>query len=156
MIYFKDKKIPYYYLYDERGSEIFDEITKLKEYYPFQKEQELINTNVHEMIEFKSDFESEIINLVEFGAGYSDKTEVFISLLLNNYKKVIFIPIDISESACIITKKKYDNILNLEIRPYVETYEKFISEKFNFENRVIYIFLGGSIGNFETTEKLNS
>lgn len=82
------RAIPARWLYDHRGSELFDEITRLESYYPTQAETELLKTIMPELA-------SRIphgIAVVEFGAGSATKTP----LLLDAIAPAAYIPVDIS------------------------------------------------------------
>ena len=69
MNYFKERNIPFYYLYDTKGTELFHQITLLEEYYPFNKEEEILTNYGSEIVEIKEDNFSDGITIVEFGAG---------------------------------------------------------------------------------------
>ncbi len=92
MNYIFERKIPFYYLYDTKGSEIYNEITELSEYYPYKKEEEILKSHVDQILTFKDDLKTEKITLVEFGAGYSLKTEIIIAKLLEKYSSVQLVP----------------------------------------------------------------
>src|SRR5690606_1380050 len=71
------------------------------------------------------------------------------------YKRVKFIPIDVSESACQLTFEKYKHFENLTVEPYVGRYDQYFEEKKTYKTSVIYVFLGSSIGNLEEDEQVN-
>jgi L-histidine N-alpha-methyltransferase len=150
-------KIPYYYLYDDMGSELFDEITRLDEYYPYRREEELLKRRVKDIISESimgvEEVYSNRIILVEFGAGYSIKTDIILDELLGRYREVIFIPIDVSSSACEKTVERYEMKIGVKVRPYVGTYDEYKREKRRYEEKVIYIWLGSSIGNMDESER---
>jgi L-histidine N-alpha-methyltransferase len=150
-------RIPYYYLYDDMGSELFDEITRLDEYYPYRREEELLKKRVKDIINDSIMGVEEVYNnkiiLVEFGAGYSIKTDIILDELLGRYSEVIFIPIDVSRSACEKTVERYNKKIGVKVRPYVGTYDEYKREKRRYEEKVIYIWLGSSIGNMDESER---
>jgi L-histidine Nalpha-methyltransferase len=83
------KVIPCQWLYDERGSVLFEDITQLPEYYPTRTETSILKACAHEI----ADFAGPNINLVEYGSGASVKTR----LLLDALKDVhAYVPIDVS------------------------------------------------------------
>jgi len=155
MNYLKERKIPFFYLYDEKGSYLYNEITKLSEYYPYRKEEELLSLYVSEIVQIDDDQFTEGITLVELGAGYSTKTEVILKSLLSKYKKVTYVPIDVSESACKISEQKYRNIQGLEILPYVGTYDAYLDTNNIYNNRTMYLWLGSSIGNLNESDQIS-
>ncbi len=100
------------------------------------------------------------IVLVEFGAGYSIKTATIINKFLEKYKNITFVPIDVSESACVITKERYSTINNLKIEPFVGTYDDYFNTRNtdntdNLNNTFIYLWLGSTIGNMIKQEQIS-
>lgn len=86
------KSLPCRFFYDARGSELFEQITRLPEYYPTRTEVSILEAHVSEIVE---DVRDGAI-LVEFGSGSSRKTEI----LLNGLPRLrAYVPIDVSESA---------------------------------------------------------
>lgn len=102
-------------------------------------------------MEFKDDQTTDCITLVEFGAGYSLKTEIIINTLLQKNVKVNFVPIDVSSSACEYTAEKYKSLIS--VNNFVGTYDDYFKEKISYSNRVFYLWLGSSIGNLENKER---
>ena len=90
------KFIPSKYFYDARGSELFDQITRLPEYYPTACELEIIERHLDTIVGYVA---SEPFNLVELGAGFSTKTTTLLEYFHNRSMDFRFVPIDISESA---------------------------------------------------------
>jgi Histidine-specific methyltransferase, SAM-dependent len=88
----KPRSLPCRFLYDARGSELFEEITQLDEYYPTRMETALLKEHGAEIAELMGDASV----LVEFGSGSSRKT----SLLLDAVDSVkLYIPIDVSSDS---------------------------------------------------------
>ncbi len=83
------KTIPARFLYDQRGSELFEAITRLEEYYPTRAEIEILSRHSGQIAQLTSGGRV----LVEFGSGSSAKTP----LLLDQMTAAAYIPIDISE-----------------------------------------------------------
>ncbi|WP_166041961.1 L-histidine N(alpha)-methyltransferase [Sphingosinicella sp. YJ22] len=82
------RAIPARWLYDRRGSELFERITELPEYYPTRTEMALLNTVAGEVAEVAGTGDT----VVEFGSGSSAKTPI----LLDAVKPSAYVPIDIS------------------------------------------------------------
>jgi len=82
------RAIPARWLYDERGSELFEDITRLPEYYPTRTERGILQANARAI----ADRVGEVRTVVEFGSGSSCKTPT----LLSAVKPSIYVPIDIS------------------------------------------------------------
>jgi dimethylhistidine N-methyltransferase len=83
------KIIPARFLYDEQGSQLFEEITRVAEYYPTRAETEILRRHAADIAQLTS--ERRVV--VEFGSGSSTKTP----LLLDQVDAAAYVPIDISE-----------------------------------------------------------
>lgn len=83
----RQKAIPARWLYDHRGSELFEDITRLPEYYPTRTETAMLGAAAADFARLASDRV-----VVEFGSGSSAKTP----LLLSAVKPRAYVPIDIS------------------------------------------------------------
>jgi len=83
------KRLPSRWLYDIRGCEIFEDITRLEEYYPTRTEAAILRDNAREI----ADFCGENAVLFEYGAGAGIKTEILIEAL---DRPKLYVPIDIA------------------------------------------------------------
>ena len=83
------KRLPSRWLYDTRGCEIFEEITRLDEYYPTRTETAILRDNAREI----ADFCGEQAVILEYGAGAGIKTEILIDAL---DRPRLYVPIDIA------------------------------------------------------------
>ncbi|MFI8521145.1 L-histidine N(alpha)-methyltransferase [Streptomyces sp. NPDC085481] len=86
------KELPPKWFYDARGSELFDEITRLPEYYPTRAEREILVARSHDIAAATG-----ARTLVELGSGSSEKTRHLIDALLPELDS--YVPVDVSESA---------------------------------------------------------
>jgi L-histidine Nalpha-methyltransferase len=86
------KRLPCQYFYDATGSELFEEITRLEEYYPTRTETAILHEHAHGMVRPTG----RRAVLVEFGSGSSRKTELVLSALDSPRA---YVPIDVSPSA---------------------------------------------------------
>ena len=151
------KRLPPKYFYDDLGSELFEQICDLPEYYPTRTEAWILNEYAHEIAEITGTCE-----LVELGSGSSTKTH----FLLNAYQKVAnlltdsipdafsYIPVDVSggilKTSVLHLQQKYSN---LSIEGLLGTYDEALVYlgKNHRRSRMIF-FLGSSIGNFTPSE----
>ncbi|MDI3389190.1 L-histidine N(alpha)-methyltransferase [Streptomyces sp. B-S-A8] len=85
------KTLPPKWFYDARGSELFDEITTLPEYYPTRAEREILLTRAEEIAAATG-----ARTLIELGSGSSDKTRHLLDSLA---ELAMYVPVDVSESA---------------------------------------------------------
>jgi L-histidine N-alpha-methyltransferase len=85
------KSLPPKWFYDARGSELFEEITRLPEYYPTRAEREILHARAGEIAAA-----SGARTLVELGSGSSEKTRILLDALPGLHS---YLPVDVSESA---------------------------------------------------------
>jgi L-histidine N-alpha-methyltransferase len=132
------------YFYDERGSELFEAITRLPEYYPTRTERGILQAWMPSLIRRLGSRA-----LVELGAGSAEKSRVILDAMRAAGTAELYVPIDVSATFLSQTAAR----LRLEYpRLAVEPAIADISEEFNPPRRpprpVLYAFLGGTIGNF--------
>src|SRR5690242_2201418 len=90
----RPRTLPPKYFYDARGSELFEEITRLPEYYPTRAEREILEARAGEIAEA-----SGADTLVELGSGSSVKTRLLLDGLAGTGGLVRYVPVDVSPSA---------------------------------------------------------
>jgi L-histidine Nalpha-methyltransferase len=137
------------FFYNEMGSELFEEITKLPEYYPTRTEKSILEDIAFELMNRNVAFE-----IIEMGSGDCSK----ISILLNavnkyNLQNITYIPVDFSSSAV----EKSSNVLSirfpeLEINGYVADFIHQLNLIPHSNKPRLICFLGSTIGNFERNE----
>ncbi|MCZ4098794.1 L-histidine N(alpha)-methyltransferase [Streptomyces sp. So13.3] len=88
------KWLPPKWFYDARGSELFEEITRLPEYYPTRAEREILQTRAQEIAAATG-----AATLIELGSGSSDKTRLLLDALLAAGTLKTYTPVDVSEAA---------------------------------------------------------
>ena len=105
------KTLPCRFFYDARGSELFEEITALPEYYPTRTETAILQARAAEMAGGMSDAGV----LVELGSGSSLKTEILLAELPGS---CAYVPIDVSHAALVgATRRLADRFAGLDVRP---------------------------------------
>lgn len=149
----RPKSIPPKYFYDKIGSQLFEQICELPEYYPTRTEHKIIREYAGEIAQFaKSDRV-----LIELGSGSSTKTRLIIEAFLNQNGGLHYISIDISKSILVesakVLIKKYPE---LKITAYVADYLTALNSLQNKRTlgSKLILFLGSSIGNFDRSEAL--
>jgi len=143
------KTLPFKYLYDKKGSELFEQICRLEEYYLTRTELEIMKNNTSEMAEVMG----ENCVIIELGFGNSEK----IKLLLNHLESIAaYIPIDISVS----TLKNFVNTLKdsyqkLKIIPICADFtQEFDIPELNIEySKKIVYFPGSTLCNIDHKER---
>ena len=132
------------YFYDERGSELFEDITRLPEYYPTDKEWEILNESVPEWLAGMRP-----ATLVELGAGSARKTRTLLDVMDRLESGRAFVPVDVSDSFVRDTAR----VVSREY-PALDVTSEVADISGAFELRsarprpVLYALLGGTLGNF--------
>ncbi|MDZ7716186.1 MAG: L-histidine N(alpha)-methyltransferase [Balneolaceae bacterium] len=140
----QQKMLPSKYFYDERGSELFEEITQLEEYYPTRTETRILEEHIEEIS--RAIGEQSVI--VELGSGNSTKTR----LLLDHMSDIsAYVPVEISEEYLMKTvrslKEEYPDLpIKSVCADYTKPFQIPPIEK-PFEYYVIF-YPGSTIGNF--------
>lgn len=143
----REKTLHCKYFYDERGSELFDEICELDEYYLTRAETAIIERHAPEMAEQLGPR----VMLVEFGSGSSTKTRILLEHLID---PAAYVPIDISEEHLFKTAADLrEQFPHLEILPVAADFTKsFALPTSRVEPTHAAVFFPGStIGNFKPT-----
>jgi L-histidine Nalpha-methyltransferase len=141
------KAIPCKFLYDARGSELFEQICELPEYYPTRTERRILARRAGEIAALAGPRPQ----LVEFGSGSSGKTRI----LLEALQPSCYVPIDIArdqlEAAALELTRRFDEI---EVIPICADYTRddFIPALPWAGGARIGFFPGSTIGNLETDE----
>lgn len=141
----KAKTLSPKFFYDEKGSELFTEITRQPEYYLTRVETDLLRSHVSEISELIGD---DFI-LVEYGSGSSEK----IRILLESLKPAIYAPLDISRDYLANAAEALGSEYPwLEVHATCVDFTGEFDLPFISEKRRVSFFPGSSIGNFERHE----
>jgi dimethylhistidine N-methyltransferase len=141
------KRIPSRYFYDDRGSELFAEITDTPEYYLTAAEQEILEAHRARITGMVAD---EPFNLIDLGAGDGRKTFTLIEHLSQSNAAFRYVPIDISEGSMRgLVDTARQRFPDVELGGLVSEYFngiRWLREQTKRRNLVL--FLGSNIGNF--------
>ncbi len=138
------KDLPPKWFYDERGSALFDEITRLPEYYPFRREREILDRRAGAIAAFGAD------TLVELGSGTSEKTRLLLDAMDEAGRLRRYVPFDVSEAVLRTSATEVaSEYSGLEVHAVVGDFDHHIQEIPSGGRRFV-AFLGGTIGNFDT------
>lgn len=134
------KELPPKYFYDARGSELFDRITRLPEYYPTRCERAILNRHAPTIVGGSSE-------LVELGSGTASKTRALLYAMAGAGSLRRYVPVDVDESvieAC--TAELLELYPGLSVHGVVGDFERDL-ERVPHGERRLFAFLGGTIGN---------
>ena len=136
------KTLPPKWFYDSVGSELFDQITRLPEYYPTRAEAQILRARAADVAA-----ESGADTLVELGSGTSEKTRILLAALHDGGSLRRFVPFDVDASvlqaAGAAIGREYPDI---EIDAVCGDFEEHLG-KIPLVGRRLVVFLGSTIGN---------
>jgi L-histidine Nalpha-methyltransferase len=143
------KTLPPWLFYDEAGSQLFEQITDLPEYYLTRTERALFAAHADEIFrEVGSP-----VTIAELGAGSASKTGILLEAATRFQPEVLYQPIDVSPTALDEASATLTSIPGLTIVPQVANY---ITEPYRIERpagcRILALYIGSSIGNFAPEE----
>ena len=140
------KEIPPKHFYDARGSELFERICELPEYYPTRAEREILTTRADEIVQATGAGE-----LVELGSGSAEKARILLGAMSAAGTLRRYIPLDVSESALEAAAiDLVDEFDGLTVHGVIGDFERHLDRvpKSAGDTPRIVALLGGTIGNF--------
>jgi dimethylhistidine N-methyltransferase len=140
------------YFYDQLGSQLFEAICLLPEYYLTRAENEILESYADEIVSSLAGNTT----LLEMGSGSASKTRLIIEALLRKQKQLQFIPVDISATALDSSSRiLLQSYPQLEIEAYAADYFAGLAELGKTQrSRTLALFLGSNISNFDPDEAL--
>jgi L-histidine Nalpha-methyltransferase len=144
------KWLPPRWFYDARGSELFEQITLLPEYYPTRTERELLRRTVTQIAA-----RAGVDTLIELGSGSSEKTRLLLDALTATGSLRQFVPLDVSESALraaiAAVAREYPQLaVHGVVGDFTQHLELLPAAR---SGRRLVAFLGGTIGNLLPDER---
>jgi dimethylhistidine N-methyltransferase len=138
------------YFYDELGSQLFEAICRLPEYYLTSAENEILLHHAAEIVDSRPGNKT----LIEMGSGSALKTRLIIEALLDRQPELLFIPVDISASALEDSSRALLRLYpQLSIKAFAGDYYDGLAALDSLDRgRTLALFLGSNIGNFEMDE----
>jgi L-histidine N-alpha-methyltransferase len=138
------KELPPKYFYDHRGSELFEEITRLPEYYLTRAERALLERWMPRLIPSLG-----TKALVELGAGSAGKTHIILDAMRAAGTAELYVPIDVSAAFLRETAERLRRgYPGLTVTPAVADISEELSVPCALPSPALFIFLGSTIGNF--------
>jgi dimethylhistidine N-methyltransferase len=144
------KTLPPWLFYDERGSELFERITELPEYYLTRTERALLEFHADEILHALG----APVTILELGAGTATKTGILLEAATRFQQGVLYQPIDVSPTALAEARRALEaRCPEVTVRPQVANY---IAEPLRIlrepRRKVLALYIGSSIGNFSPPE----
>ena len=141
------KELPPKWFYDDRGSALFDEITRLPEYYPTRAERAILEARASEIARLTG-----ADTLVELGSGTSEKTRLLLSALADAGTLSRFVPFDVSEQTLRDASAAVAKEYGIDVHAVVGDFERHL-DRIPTGGRRIVAFLGGTIGNLTPAKR---
>src|SRR5436190_19771201 len=136
------------YFYDERGSELFERITELPEYYPTRAEREILRLHAGEICARAGG----PATLIELGSGSALKTRVLLDAMRDAGCLEAYAPVDISEQITRDTAAAIASEYGIAVHGLVCDFERDL-ERIPLAGPRVLALLGGTIGNFEPAQR---
>ena len=138
------KELPPKHLYDARGSELFDAICELPEYYQTRTERLILQLNCDEIVE-----RSGAVELVELGSGSATKTRVLLDAMAGAGTLARYVPVDVSATTVHAVAELFaEEYPGLSVHGVVGDFERHLGHLPEPAGPRLVPFLGGTIGNF--------
>ena len=142
------KWLPPKWFYDARGSELFERITELDEYYPTRAERQILRDRAPEIARV-----SRARALLELGSGYSTKTRLLLDALTAQGTLETFVPMDVSPTALAAAAARITaDYPGLRVHNIVGDLTRHLKHLPVGGDRLV-AFLGGTIGNLDPAER---
>jgi L-histidine N-alpha-methyltransferase len=141
----RQKELPPKYFYDERGSELFEKITRLPEYYLTRAERGLLEENARALVDVLRPR-----TLVELGAGSAAKTRILLDAMRDAGCGEVYVPVDVSEDFLADTARQLRaEYPSLRVTPAIADISASLGIPERLPRPVLFAFLGSTIGNFD-------
>jgi dimethylhistidine N-methyltransferase len=140
------KSLPTKLFYDAAGSELFEAITGLPEYYPTRTEFAILEEHASEMARLAGTG----LAIVELGAGTAAKTCTLLKAVAARQMRVDYVPVDISRAAVREARERVRaEVPQSHVRPIIADFSEGFDFLSSISGRRLVLYLGSSIGNFD-------
>lgn len=142
----RTKTLPPWIFYDERGSELFEAITELPEYYLTRTERDLFAAHAGDILAAAG----ASVSILELGAGTAAKTGLLLAAAALRQHGVLYYPIDISASALRHARRRIvEQFPQVTVEPIVANYVRSLDALPASGLRRLVLYIGSSVGNFD-------
>jgi dimethylhistidine N-methyltransferase len=162
-LFLTPKHLPPWLFYDERGTQIFEEITRLPEYYPTRVEHGILRMHAEDIIAAAMP-DTEPWAIIELGAGTATKTEALLQAAVERQQAlaattrdigVDFFPADVAPQPLAIVAARLQRTLpQVHVHPVPGPHEAAFRQIKAIPARRLVLYIGSSIGNFDHTEAI--
>lgn len=155
----RPRSLPSWLFYDDAGSQLFEQITELPEYYLTRTERKILAAHAGEMIAKAAGQGGNRLNgndpvrlrIAELGAGSANKTRLLLQAAVERQGTLIYQPVDVSASALEAARERIEReIPAVVVAPLLMDYTQALDlESAGCGERRLVLYIGSSIGNFE-------
>lgn len=152
----RQKSLPAWLFYDAAGSRLFEEITRLPEYYLTSLEQSIFSHHAADIVAAAAGSVEEPLCVVELGAGSASKTLTLLRAVMARQGDTLYLPVDVSEAALEQASKNVHAALSqIDVQPICSefTHEKDLN--LPPMGRRLALYIGSSIGNFDPEDAID-
>ena len=153
------RRLPSWLFYDADGSRLFDQITRLPEYYLTRTERDIFSAHADSIIAQaagaqaagQTEIKPARLRIAELGAGSADKTRLLLKAAAGRQGTLLYEPVDVSATALEAARVRIEReIPGVRVAPLVTDYTEglYLSPAHPGERRMV-LYIGSSIGNFE-------
>ncbi|HET8901681.1 MAG TPA: L-histidine N(alpha)-methyltransferase, partial [Holophagaceae bacterium] len=145
------KCLPPWLFYDRRGSDLFERITHLPEYYPTRTELHILESRGAEIARSLGGPRT----VLELGSGSARKSRVLLRHLMAHAAAPTYIPSDVSGRALDLASESLAlELPGLSVAPLLGTHEDALGRTQEWEGPRLVLFLGSSLGNYDPSEAI--
>ncbi|MGC1298185.1 MAG: L-histidine N(alpha)-methyltransferase [Alloacidobacterium sp.] len=149
----RPKTLSPWLFYDAQGSELFEQITELPEYYPTRTERSILNEHADQIVASAAGCDQ--VTIIELGAGTATKTGLLLKAAVRRQSEVTYHAIDVSGTALNEAKRRIEAELDgVAVVPRVGDYTEGLGQIEVDGQRRMVLYIGSSIGNFEPADAL--
>ncbi len=142
------KQLPPWLFYDDEGSLLFEEITRLDAYYLTRAERSIFQAHADAIIAAAARGATDALKVVELGAGTALKSQILLSAVVRRQGRCLFVPIDVSAAALDLARERLvEQEPLVEVRALAMHNEEAFAEVRALGPRRLVLFIGSSIGN---------
>lgn len=143
------KQLPSWLFYDAHGSQLFEQITDLPEYYLSRAERSIFETHADEIVAAAAHGDRGPLGFAELGVGTAAKTVFLLRSAVRRQGSVTFIASDVSEGALQVAARRVSSEEpQVKMQKVVGPHERALAVVSTLANRQVVLFLGSSIGNY--------
>jgi len=150
----RPKTLSPWLFYDQKGSQLFEEITELPEYYVTRTERQILAEHAEEIVTAAAGGRD--LSMIELGAGTATKTGLLLNAAVGLQGSVTYRPIDVSETALEEARTRLEAELpEVTVEPIVADYTEGMRQNgASHTGRKLVLYIGSSIGNFSPPDAL--